>query len=367
MGVFGGEFLGFAYGNWRSEDLGIVRTIDNRYNYQVTPPIKDITTEVPNYTGVYFWGSSYDRRNITIPFAFDQITEVQLSNIKKLLNSKKILNLIFDEEPNTIYPAMVANTSNLSYVCFNIEEQRIYRGEGTLNFICYTPYKRSKYKFAEEAENLRAAAKLAVVDQGAPVYGQLHINGAVQASGVTPEYHFGKIYTVQNTALANLPSTSEYGMFVGDRYILYNAGFFEIPFQLYVRLENNITIYLSKVPATIDEKRSELFIQIDEPRICENTYKTRDTYIKIDTKTYTIEGCDENYNPTGTLYNDCITKGNFFTLTPKTNHLQLLVKRPWKGSDATINPTSITDTITNPVMHSAGEPAEKINYEYKYI
>jgi hypothetical protein len=31
MGVFGGEHLGFAYGNFHSEDLGIVRTIDNRY------------------------------------------------------------------------------------------------------------------------------------------------------------------------------------------------------------------------------------------------------------------------------------------------------------------------------------------------
>jgi hypothetical protein len=75
MGVFGGEHLGFAYGNFHSEDLGIVRTIDNRYSYDITPPIKDITTEVPNYTGVYFWGSNYDRRNITIPFAFDSVNE----------------------------------------------------------------------------------------------------------------------------------------------------------------------------------------------------------------------------------------------------------------------------------------------------
>lgn len=368
MGVFGGDFLGFAYGNWRSEDLGIVRTIDNRYNYQVTPPIKDITTEVPNYTGVYFWGSNYDRRNITIPFAFDQITEVQLSNIKKLLNSKKILNLVFDEEPNVIYPAMVANTSNLFYVCFNIGEQRIYRGEGTLNFICHTPYKRSKYKFAEEAENLRAAAKMAIVDQNAPVYGALVVDGAESAPSTdpeNPEYHFGKIYTLQNTALTNLPSTSEYGAFIGDRYVLYNAGFFEMPFQVFIRLENNMTIYLSKVPNTTDEKRRELFIQISEPRVSSGFL--RDTYIKIDTKIHTIEGCDANYNPTGTLYNDCIIKGDFFTLSPKKNQLQLLVKRPWKDASATIDPTTINDTTSAPVIHSAGEPAAKIDYEYKYI
>ena len=370
MGVFGGDFLGFAYGNWRSEDLGIVRTIDNRYNYQVTPPIKDITAEVPNYTGVYFWGSNYDRRNITIPFAFDQITEVQLSNIKKLLNSKKILNLIFDEEPSTIYPAMVTNTSNISYVCFDIGERRIYRGEGTLNFICHTPYKRSKYKFAEEAELLRTAAKMAIVDQNAPVYGTLIVDGAQSAPSAdpeNPEYRFGKIYALQNTALTNLPSTSDYGAFVGDRYVLYNAGFFEMPFQIYIRLENNMTIYLSKVPNTTDEKRRELFIQITEPRNYRNFYNGQDVYIKIDTKNYTIEGCDVDYNPTGTLYNDCIVKGEFFTLSPKKNQLQLLVKRPWKDVSAAIDPTNIKDTAAEPVIHSAGEPAAKLDYEYKYI
>jgi hypothetical protein len=59
-----------------------------------------------------------------------------------------------------IYPAMVANSSTISYLCFDANGQRIYRGEGTLNFICHTPYKRSKHKAVEELERFRAAATL---------------------------------------------------------------------------------------------------------------------------------------------------------------------------------------------------------------
>jgi predicted phage tail component-like protein len=175
MGVFGGEHLGFSYGGVRSENLGIVRTIDNRYSYTIAPPIKDITTEVPNYNGVYFWGSNYDRRNITIPFAFDEINETQLSRIKKILNSKKVQELVFDEDPNIIYPAMVANTSTLSFLCFDIMGKRIYRGEGSLNFICHTPYKRCKYKFAEELKEFRGAATLFKNEEGRVPSAKLYV------------------------------------------------------------------------------------------------------------------------------------------------------------------------------------------------
>jgi predicted phage tail component-like protein len=130
MGVFGGKFLGFSYAGFRSEDLGIIRTIQDRFEIPLTPSIKDTTTEVPNYSGVYFWGSDYDRRNINIPFAFDDITESQLSTIKKLLNSRKVHQLIFDEEPEKIYPAVVTNQAKIDFVCFDAPDGRIYKGTG---------------------------------------------------------------------------------------------------------------------------------------------------------------------------------------------------------------------------------------------
>jgi predicted phage tail component-like protein len=154
MGVFGGKFLGFSYAGFRSEELGIIRTIQDRFEIPLTPPIKDTTAEVPNYSGVYFWGSDYDRRNINIPFAFDGITESQLSTIKKLLNSRKVHQLIFDEEPEKIYPAVMTGQSKLDYVAFDVfiegNLERVYRGTGNFQLVGYTPYTRSTAKFAEE-------------------------------------------------------------------------------------------------------------------------------------------------------------------------------------------------------------------------
>lgn len=342
MGVFGGEHLGFSYGGVRSEDLGIVRTIDNRYSYDITPPIKDITTEVPNYNGVYFWGSNYDRRNITIPFAFGEINETQLSKIKKILNDKKIHNLIFDEDPNIIYPAMVSNTSTLSHVCFDIMGQRVYRGEGSLNFICHTPYKRSKYKTAEELEQFKAAAILVNQDSSQIPSGQLFVN-TVDFSDLQKLYSAGegedlddafggvqpgKLYRL---GYSILPSDKQFGEFSGNGYILYNASTMEIPFQLYFLVDNIERTYFIK------RSGSQKHIMIKT-----NAKSDSDVYIKVDTKNYTITGCDANYNQTGSMYNDKITSGMFFNLVPGRNDLTVMV-----NGNAT--------------------PANKIDYSYKYI
>ena len=154
MGVFGGKFLGFSYAGKTSQELGVIRTIQDRFDVPLVPQIKDVAAEAPNYDGVYFWGSDYDRRNITIPFAFDEITEGQLTLIRNLLNSRKIHQLIFDEEPEKIYPAIVSGQSKLDYVCFDVfkgdKAVRVYRGLGSFQFISYTPYMRSSARFSEE-------------------------------------------------------------------------------------------------------------------------------------------------------------------------------------------------------------------------
>ena len=47
-----------------------------------------------------------------------------------------------------------------------------------------------------------------------------------------------------------------------------------------------------------------------------------DTYIRINSKANLIEGCDENFQTTGTLYNKFITSGDFFKIP--TGESQLL-------------------------------------------
>lgn len=47
-----------------------------------------------------------------------------------------------------------------------------------------------------------------------------------------------------------------------------------------------------------------------------------DKYICINTKTHLIEGLDEDYNKTGTLYNGQIESGDFFNLPVGENRIK---------------------------------------------
>lgn len=41
---------------------------------------------------------------------------------------------------------------------------------------------------------------------------------------------------------------------------------------------------------------------------------TNDAYLRINSRTQLIEGCDSNKVPTGSLYNDCFIAGDFFKI-----------------------------------------------------
>lgn len=350
MGVFGGKFLGFSYAGFRSEELGIIRTIQDRFEIPLTPPIKDTTTEVPNYSGVYFWGSDYDRRNINIPFAFDGITESQLSTIKKLLNSRKVHQLIFDEEPEKIYPAVVTNQAKIDFICFDILGERVYKGTGNFQFVSYTPYTRSTVKFVEELEKFHGAA-VVMESENTSTAPTAQIIGLSDLSVVNDYYHldtsadaepqmkFGCLYLL-DSAPSMLPSNKEYGNFNGTSYRLQNNGFVSIPFQAYVSLGNMSTSGRIVSIKSIAPNKMPLRLSIPAAK---RRYETMapDKYIMINSKDYTILGCDENYKPTGTLYNDCIVEGTFFNLDPKENIIEIQID-------------------------GVNKPLSKIDYRYRY-
>ncbi|MCD8210484.1 MAG: phage tail family protein [Prevotella sp.] len=51
-------------------------------------------------------------------------------------------DLVFDEEPYKHWRAKVDSKPDFKYICFMDEEthQRVYKGEGSVTFICYFPY-----------------------------------------------------------------------------------------------------------------------------------------------------------------------------------------------------------------------------------
>ena len=151
MGVLKSDYIGFSYNGVHSSELGIMRVSDgSRYNEGLLPTSKDITVQVPGGDGTYYFGSYYTQKNIIVSYAFDELTENQLQYLKELFGDRQIHPLIFDELPYKIYYAKVTGTTQIKYIPFDQNSQRIYKGEGTIQFVCHQPYAVCKKKFLNE-------------------------------------------------------------------------------------------------------------------------------------------------------------------------------------------------------------------------
>lgn len=152
---FKGDYMGFTYNNTHSSTLGIVRTSDgSRFNENLLPTIQDKTVQVPGGDEMYFFGSYYTQRQFSISFAFDSLTEEQIGKIKQVFGDKQIHDLIFDESPYKVYSAKVTGTATLKHIPFSEgSTNRLYKGEGTIQFTCYNPFARCKFKTIEECQN----------------------------------------------------------------------------------------------------------------------------------------------------------------------------------------------------------------------
>lgn len=199
---------GIAY---KSQDLGITRVSDgDRYNESLIPEIEDKTIEIPGLDGSYFYGSDFKARNFSIKIAYNEMNEVQFRKMRQVFGYKHMGLLIFDEAPYKQYRVKIASPPELDFVCFDersrqegetvpnggitwhTEEvqqpivddegepvmndddtpametvqvrvrdditpweysegtQRIYKGEGTIEFIAYYPFATQTYKFLDD-------------------------------------------------------------------------------------------------------------------------------------------------------------------------------------------------------------------------
>ena len=140
------DFIGFQYGDTHSSELGIVRTSNgSRFNENLLPIIKDKTVQVPGGDGTYYFGSEFTQRQFSINFAFDDLTEEELLELKRWLGDKKIHKLIFDERQDREYSAKVTGTATIKHIPFDNKDKDgvIYKGEGTIQFTCYYPFARA--------------------------------------------------------------------------------------------------------------------------------------------------------------------------------------------------------------------------------
>lgn len=281
------DFIGFTFNNIHSSELGIKRISDgSRFNESLLPTIQDKTVQVPGGDGMYYFGSYYTQRQFNIPYAFDALTEEQLARLKRLFGDKKPHDLIFDEAPYKVYKAKVTGSASIKYIPFTEgETNRVYKGEGSIQFTAYEPFARSAHKYANEYDDVNN-----------------YIEWKDAANLLAAQYNYDQLIDT-------------------NKVNLYNPGDKESDFILTFKFSGGGII--PKGAITITEKDGTihqlLFNQI--------TAQGNDNQIKINSRLNLIEGYYDG-RKTGNVYNRYITDGTFFKIpltVDTSNPLQLII------------------------------------------
>ena len=271
MSEFRGDYMGFTYNGIHSSDLGIVRVSNgSRFDENLLPTMQDKTVQVPGGDGTYYFGSYFTQRQFSVSFAYDSLTEEQVARLKAHFGDKKIHSLVFDERPYKTYQAKVTGTATIKYIPFaEGETNRLYKGEGTVQFTCYQPYAVCSKKWLSEYADCN------------------NIQEWASASGLK-----------QNS--------TGYDKLIGANTInVYNPGDVESHFQLTVKFN------ASKIPA------GRMYIDGDASRQLvwrEMTLQGNDSYVKFNSRLNLIEGYTSQGIKSGKVYNKYISSGSFFNI-----------------------------------------------------
>lgn len=280
------DFIGFTFNGHHSSEYNIVRVSDgSRYVDSLLPTFQDKTVAVPGGDGTYFFDSFYTRKVFSIDIAYDSMTEENMRSLRRLIDTKEVGKLIFDEAPYKSYWVKINGQPQLKYICFGeTGAQRIYKGEGSISFVSYEPYARSVNKFLNEysAQDYPNKAEWSAA------------SGLLVGSTVAS--------TTYDTPSGSSSSTIN----------VYNGGDIDTDFKLYFTVANG-----SGSTTTFKRNNSTIY----QLQLGTFSAKGSDTHICIDTKTNLIEGCtytNSTYTTTGNLYNEYIVAGDFFKI-PRNN------------------------------------------------
>lgn len=141
------DFTDIKIGDVWLSDLNVYRVSDgSRYGEDLLPTLQDKTVQIPGGDGTYYFGSYYTQRTFNIQIAFDNLTEINFKRLREILSSKKPVSLVFYERPYKVYTGKTSGTSSINYICFLEKGKRIYKGEGSIQFVCYYPFARCDYE-----------------------------------------------------------------------------------------------------------------------------------------------------------------------------------------------------------------------------
>lgn len=321
MSVMKGDFLGFTFNGIHSSELGIMRVSDgSRYTENLLPTIQDKTTQIPGGDGTFYQGSFYTQKQISFPIVYDELTEEQLRRIKNLFGTKGIYDLIFDEVPYKIYKVKVTGTPNLKYVCFNKERDfynnnfsyenlygqnqqiptsRVYKGEGQLSFVTYSPYAISRKKYIDQynVENIPEWR----INSPNNIYNNKY--EWADSVGFLRSYDMLEGSTIDQYDEAN------------NRIYVANLGDLPTDFKLKFFKKANKNPGALSLKIMLD---NNTFLQLNDIELSGN-----DAGFQINTKLNLIEGIDAAGDLTGTLYNQYIVTGSFFKIPQVKDFLSI--------------------------------------------
>lgn len=334
--------MGFTYNNIHSSTLGITRVISNRYDDNLVPTLKDITADIIGVDGKVYFGTNYTKREISVSFAFVDLTEKQMRDMYILWNGKQIHDLIFDEWPYKVYSAKIIGNSTVKHLSFGEGDDAHYSGEGTVKFCCYFPFARSRYNWQEDYD-------ISTIPEWQPDddwNGQVEETGNIwydfdeqqnaigALQGALSEFVWvhpqsllinvtdndpndtenGGIVTYTESPYINyndwieaskIPSHADYGTYDDGAHCikLFNAGDVLMPSRWWFRVPDNPTSY------TIGDL---VITNLVRSRITSPTQAGADYWFVVDMPNHQIQGYDRFARPTGRLYNHFITNGTFF-------------------------------------------------------
>ena len=352
-----GDFTGFSFNGFHTEDLGLVRVSNgDRYDDHIFPDIEDKTVEITGNDGKYYFGSNFKQKTFSIEVAFDKLTEENFRKIHTIFSTREIVPLIFDEEPYKIYYGKVQDSPEFHYICFDqdlteeekndiiekggevewIEEitkseiypvlyqgytptfdeesatqegykldykkertqslkKRVYKGEASFTFTAYYPFAKTINKFLNYYK-----------EKG---YDTQNIFQWSKAAGLLESKSSGKYHEQFDdieVEIDKLESGGEDSKF----FYTYNAGDIPSPPLIYIPFngdslgELNIGITEDVIPSSIETKTIQK--------------KGVDQGILINCQNHLIEGATNNGKilTTKNIYNEYIKVGDFFKIPP---------------------------------------------------
>lgn len=132
------------------------------FNRPVLAHVRRELLKVPHRPGGYLLNTVTEERQIDVPFIIKAKNQSDLQKIKEdladWLMTDQPCELVFDDEPDRTYLAVLDGSVDL--------EELVFRGKGTLTFICPMPYKLGATKTSEFVQNWSTETTAYLTNQG---------------------------------------------------------------------------------------------------------------------------------------------------------------------------------------------------------